>query len=125
MLSFLFLVEQILPEHLKTEAMCSNIWSEENDCDCQWESNLSRKTSRRNRMEARFKNHQRLKQYEANKQQQPLPLKPSFDHWRNPNNDSSDDMDEEVFWVSLTYFNYFFRPVISFTFHFSLMLVLM
>uniref|UniRef100_A0A240SX93 ANKLE2 third alpha/beta domain-containing protein n=1 Tax=Glossina pallidipes TaxID=7398 RepID=A0A240SX93_GLOPL len=91
-------VEQILPEHLKTEEMCSNIWSQENDCDCQWESNLSRKTSRRNRMEARFKNHQRLKQYEANKQQQQLPLKPSFDHWRNPNNDSSDDMDEEVFW---------------------------
>ncbi|KAL9884960.1 ankyrin repeat and LEM domain-containing protein 2 [Glossina fuscipes fuscipes] len=93
-------VEQILPEHLKTEEMCSNIWSQEKDCDCHWESNLSRKTSRRNRMEARFKNHQRLKQYEANKQQQQLPLKQSPDHWRNvqSSNDSSDDMDEEVFW---------------------------
>ncbi|XP_061391647.1 ankyrin repeat and LEM domain-containing protein 2 homolog [Musca vetustissima] len=92
-------VEQILPENLKTEEMCSKLWSQENSCDCQWESNLSRKTSHRNRMEARYKNHQRMKQQEravkeAQKQEH------NNREYRNPrdDNDSSDDNNEDVFW---------------------------
>ncbi|XP_059222566.1 ankyrin repeat and LEM domain-containing protein 2 homolog [Stomoxys calcitrans] len=92
-------VEQILPENLKTEDMCSKVWSQENDCNCQWESNLSRKTSHRNRMEARYKNHQRMKQQEKSLQQQQVNEKISTEY-RNPkvDNDSSDDIDENVFW---------------------------
>ncbi|XP_073829972.1 ankyrin repeat and LEM domain-containing protein 2 [Musca autumnalis] len=94
-------VEQILPENLKTEEMCSKIWSQENACDCQWESNLSRKTSHRNRMEARYKNHQRMKQQErAVKQAQRDEHDKNPRDYRNPkeDNDSSDDNNEDVFW---------------------------
>ncbi|XP_019895363.1 ankyrin repeat and LEM domain-containing protein 2 homolog isoform X2 [Musca domestica] len=94
-------VEQILPENLKTEEMCSKVWSQENACDCQWESNLSRKTSHRNRMEARYKNHQRMKQQErAAKQTQMQGNDKNNRDYRNPkdDNDSSDDNNEDVFW---------------------------
>lgn len=83
--------------------MCTKIWSQEKDCDCQWESNLSRKTSRRNRMEARYKNHQRMKLQEKAVKQQEISnnVGSSTIEYRNPNtgNDSSDDTEEDVFWV--------------------------
>lgn len=84
--------------------MCSKIWSQEKDCDCQWESNLSRKTSRRNRMEARYKNHQRLKQQEKfqkdldNSQQ--IVNSNNKDEWRDPNSMVNESSDDEEFWVS-------------------------
>lgn len=105
---FFVLVEQILPENLKTEEMCSKVWSQENTCDCQWESNLSRKTSHRNRMEARYKNHQRMKQQErAAKQTQLQGNDKNNRDYRNPkdDNDSSDDNNEDVFWVNVFCFS--------------------
>lgn len=98
-----FKAEQILPENVKTEDMCSKIWSQEKNCDCQWESNLSRKTSRRNRMEARYKNHQRLKQQEKVQKDVDNPMEPNKDEWRNTTaaaslNESSDD---DEFWVNI------------------------
>ncbi|XP_075154892.1 ankyrin repeat and LEM domain-containing protein 2 [Haematobia irritans] len=90
--------EQILPENLKTEDMCSKVWSQENNCTCQWETNLSRKTSHRNRMEARYKNHQRMKQQEKSMKQEED--EKNSTEYRNPKADidSSDDIDENVFW---------------------------
>ncbi|XP_018799706.1 PREDICTED: uncharacterized protein LOC108975561 [Bactrocera latifrons] len=61
---------QILPEQLKTEEMCSHEWEKERECECQWETNLSRKTSRRNRMEARYRSHQQARQHHQQQQQQ-------------------------------------------------------
>lgn len=61
---------QILPEQLKTEEMCSNEWEKERECECQWETNLSRKTSRRNRMEARYRSHQQSRQHQQQQMQQ-------------------------------------------------------
>lgn len=87
---------------MKTEDMCSKIWSQENDCDCQWESNLSRKTSRRNRMEARYKNHIRLKQQEklqkdVDNQQDAK----NNEEWRSIKDTTNDSSDEDEFWVSI------------------------
>lgn len=78
--------------------MCSKVWSQEADCDCQWESNLSRKTSRRNRMEARYKNHQRLKHHEKEQKQEEEQDHKLIDkdEWTDANSAS-----EEVFWVSI------------------------
>ncbi|KAI8116387.1 hypothetical protein FF38_14068 [Lucilia cuprina] len=90
--------EQVLPENVKTEDMCSKIWSQEKDCDCQWESNLSRKTSRRNRMEARYKNHQRLKQQEKVQKDADNQLNDLKGDWRNTTAVSNDTSDEEEFW---------------------------
>lgn len=96
--------------------MCRRIWCMESDCDCQWENSLSRKTSRRNRIEAILKNHQRLHPddensikmpAEDNVQHQQILLGQSTtkevktDEWSNPLNDYSDNEDEEIFWVSL------------------------
>ncbi|XP_067641874.1 ankyrin repeat and LEM domain-containing protein 2 homolog [Eurosta solidaginis] len=64
--------DQILPEQLKTEEMCSNAWEKELECECQWETNLSRKTSRRNRMEARYRSHQQARQQYQQQEQQDI-----------------------------------------------------
>lgn len=73
--------------------MCSKIWFQENGCDCQWESNFSRKTSHRNRKRERnFKPREDIEKTST--------------EYRNPKvyNDSTDDMEEDVFWVGLTFY---------------------
>lgn len=93
--------------------MCRRIWSVEHDCDCQWENSLSRKTSRRNRIEAILKNHQRFhpdeneeeeKEKESNirsniSTQQMLIGNVNTRHDDHSDNEEEED-DEEVFWVS-------------------------
>ncbi|KAH8300939.1 hypothetical protein KR044_005192, partial [Drosophila immigrans] len=41
-----------LPDVLKTDELCSAAWQLEQCCDCLWDANLSRKTSRRKRTES-------------------------------------------------------------------------
>ncbi|XP_030380774.1 uncharacterized protein LOC115628717 isoform X2 [Scaptodrosophila lebanonensis] len=41
-----------LPDALKTEELCAAAWDAEKCCPCQWDPNLSRKTSRRKRTES-------------------------------------------------------------------------
>lgn len=77
--------------------MCLGIWSQEKDCICQWESNLSRKTSRRNRMEARYQRHLNQKKQEKLQKDLDNQQKINTEGWRKySTNDSSD---EEIFWV--------------------------
>uniref|UniRef100_A0A1A9WMS3 ANKLE2 third alpha/beta domain-containing protein n=1 Tax=Glossina brevipalpis TaxID=37001 RepID=A0A1A9WMS3_9MUSC len=93
-------MEHILLENVKNEETCSRIWSQEKECNCQLENNVSHKTSRRNRLEGRFKNNEHLNQYEMNKES----IKQTSDRRRRntyPNNDSSNDIDEEVFWADI------------------------
>ncbi|XP_054728401.1 ankyrin repeat and LEM domain-containing protein 2 homolog [Anastrepha obliqua] len=77
--------DQILPEQLKTEEMCSNVWGKELECECQWETNLSRKTSRRNRMEARYRSHQQARQqHQQDLQKTNLRNMDGGIEWRDP-----------------------------------------
>ncbi|XP_017485530.1 PREDICTED: uncharacterized protein LOC108374076 isoform X1 [Rhagoletis zephyria] len=79
--------DQILPEQLKTEEMCSSAWEKEQECECQWETNLSRKTSRRNRMEARYRSHQQAKQQHQQQQDFQKANSRNIDgsiEWRDP-----------------------------------------
>lgn len=83
----------------------------ENDCDCQWENNLSRKTSRRNRIETILKNNQRMQLDEEDNAK--ITTKVNGYHyllqnstkdgeqWLNCRNDTSDNEDEDIFWVSI------------------------
>ncbi|XP_017871364.1 PREDICTED: uncharacterized protein LOC108619339 [Drosophila arizonae] len=54
--SMLLVLEQAptvkLPDALKTEELCSAAWELEQCCNCLWDANLSRKTSRRKRTES-------------------------------------------------------------------------
>ncbi|XP_030563254.1 uncharacterized protein LOC115764403 isoform X1 [Drosophila novamexicana] len=54
--SMLHMLEQAptvsLPDALKTEELCSAAWELEQCCNCLWDGNLSRKTSRRKRTES-------------------------------------------------------------------------
>lgn len=93
--------------------MCSKAWLAESECDCQWETNLSRKTSRRNRMETRYKNHQqalkdiateKLKEkYESVKSVREAAAAENFEEWRSAlsGNESEDDLNDDIFWVIL------------------------
>ena len=114
-------VEQILPENLKTEDMCSRVWQKEKECDCLWETNLSRRTSHRNRMHAKHQRESSVAKAaaaaaanatvtignnssscsEGNSANENKKT-PAYDEWRSTKSyDSFDgDSDEDVFWVS-------------------------
>lgn len=110
---FFFLVEQILPENLKTEEMCSKVWSKEIECDCQWENSLSRRTSHRNRMAAAKAHRENsaarsatssVTSIASSSSDQENSKKSNFEEWRASTTYESfedDDEDEDVFWVSL------------------------
>ncbi|XP_037937378.1 uncharacterized protein LOC119670977 isoform X2 [Teleopsis dalmanni] len=95
-------VQQIQPENLKTEAICAKVWHDEADCKCQWESNLSRKTSRRNRMEARYRSNQSKLSDKSLPKTAEFPQQASGEQLlqnSSTENDSSDDLEyEDVFW---------------------------
>ncbi|XP_055844913.1 ankyrin repeat and LEM domain-containing protein 2 homolog [Episyrphus balteatus] len=89
----------IQPENLKTEENCMQTWLKESKCDCKWDSVLSRRESRRSRIESR-------------KARSPPPPMNRVDdvkskEWRSHSTDTldssvdDDDDGEDVFWSDL------------------------
>lgn len=90
----------IQPENLKTEENCMQTWLKESHCDCKWDSVLSRRESRRSRIESR-------------KARSPAPPTNSVDavslshEWRSKSEvldnsvNDDDDENEDVFWSDL------------------------
>lgn len=82
-------------ENLKTEENCMQTWLKEMHCDCKWDSVLSRRESRRSRIESR-------------KARSPPPNRTDgikVQEWRSQpeilDNSAEDDEEEDVFWSDL------------------------
>lgn len=118
--SMLLVLEQAptvkLPDALKTEDLCSAAWELEQCCNCLWDGNLSRKTSRRKRTESMRAHAQDLANASSMLATAAAALQsaavsnvdvvspiPATNTWRSDNqsDDDDDDTNDDSFFVSI------------------------
>lgn len=90
--------EHILPENLKTEQICLNVWEKGKECTCHWENTTNRKFSRRKRFELMGQNCVDSSRNAAGDQNH----EEDNDLWENAEDSSTENSDmeedEEIFW---------------------------